>query len=165
LLHLDSYDSDQSEEDSEHELEASIFASYFLMPQDQFEEVWEECRGLNWIDRVLHTKRRFQVSYKTVLRRLIDEYDADEMIYQEFNKAHNRIYGKKLSFKEEPEGFVSDKCEPSLLEQVDFIEDRLSRLVREAIEREVISVSRAAEILHVSVNEMRERIGEWGMFG
>ena len=51
--------------------------------------------------------------------------------------------------------------EPEPLADIDCIEDRLSRLVREAYEKELISMSRAAEILGKSVVEMREIASDW----
>jgi len=163
LLHSDSYYSEQEEEDDLQEKEADQFASYFLMPKDQFVEVWEEGRGLHWVDNVLHTKRRFRVSYKTVLRRLIDEDKAEKSIYRYFMKSYKERYGRKLSFKEEPYSYVANKNEPKVLDNIDFIEDRLSRLVRKALEREIISMSRAAEILNINIEEMRQRVEEWKM--
>jgi len=40
----------------------------------------------------------------------------------------------------------------------------LSRLVRKALEKELISISRAAEILNLSTQQMMERISEWEDF-
>jgi len=166
LLHMESYYADQDEEDRAQENEASIFASYFLMPQPYFERVWSEGSGLNMVDNVLHAKRRFHVSYKTVLRRLIDEHDVDgDLLYKEFYRHYRQRYGKNLTFKEEPEAYVASKDEPNLLDPNDFIEDRLSRLVRKALENNRISISRAAEILNISPEEMRERVTGWEMFG
>ena len=73
LLHSESYEADQAEEDAQQESEASMFASHFLMPDRGFEQVWSDSRGLPWVQSVLHAKRVFRVSYKTVLRRLIEE--------------------------------------------------------------------------------------------
>jgi Zn-dependent peptidase ImmA (M78 family)/DNA-binding XRE family transcriptional regulator len=164
LLHSDSYDADQTVENAQQESEANIFASHFLMPDQSFDQVWSESRGLNWVQGVLHTKRIFRVSYKTVLHRLVDEGKADNGIYQEFASSYNRLYNRRLEFKEEPDPYASLKIEPSNLESEDFIADRLSRLVRDALEKELISRSRAAEILGISVIKMGERVEEWGRF-
>ena len=69
---------------------------------------------------------------------------------------------KKLAFKEEP---FPEGSEPFGLKSFDFYADRLSRLVRRAVEEEKISISRAAEILNVSSEQMMERIAEWEDFG
>jgi hypothetical protein len=68
---------------------------------------------------------------------------------------------KKLSFKEEP---FPEGSEPFGLKPFDFYADRLSRLVRKAVEEEKISISRAAEILNLSSEQMMERIAEWEDF-
>jgi predicted HTH domain antitoxin len=47
----------------------------------------------------------------------------------------------------------------------DFYADRLSGLVRRAVEEEKISISRAAEILNLSSEQMMELIVEWEDFG
>ena len=51
--------------------------------------------------------------------------------------------------------------EPAGLSEHDFVEDRLSRLVRRALEAERISLGRAAEILGVTRDEMRKQAREW----
>ncbi len=163
LLHHESYKYDRLEEDKRQESEANVFASYFLMPEKHFRQVWFESRGLHWVENVLHTKRRFRVSYRTVLRRLIDEEKTDNSIYKKFSVAYNHLYNKQLKFKEEPDPYVTLKHEPSHLHSADFIEDRLSRFVRDALETDMISISRAAEILNISVSKMRGRVEEWGM--
>ncbi len=163
LLHIASYRNNQIDEDKKQEKDASIFASYLLMPQRYFEDIWSESRGLHWVDRVLYTKRCFQVSYKTVLKRLIDEGAADEDIHKLFFKAYNDRFKKRLVFKEEPEPYVTSEDEPAFLSQIDFIEDRFSRMVRDALEKNEISMSRAAEILNISLAEMRERVEAWEM--
>ncbi len=68
---------------------------------------------------------------------------------------------RKLTFKEEP---FPEGSEPFGLKPFDFYADRLSRLVRKAIEDEKISISRAAEILNLSSEQMMERIAEWEDF-
>jgi Zn-dependent peptidase ImmA (M78 family)/DNA-binding XRE family transcriptional regulator len=165
LLHPGSFVYDQLEEDMEQESEANEFASYFLMPKEQFEQAWSESRGLHWVESVLHTKRLFLVSYRTVLRRLIDIGVADDSIYKKFSQTYTNLYGRRLRFKEEPGAYYeTSKNEPSNLQNEGFIEGRLSRLVRDALERDLISISRAAEILNITVSKMRARVEEWEMF-
>ncbi|MDD3643827.1 MAG: XRE family transcriptional regulator [Candidatus Krumholzibacteria bacterium] len=165
LLHKESYVSDQVVEDPGQERQADIFAGHFLMPREHFERVWSESRGLSWVDSVLRIKRLFNVSYKTVLHRLIDEEIADGSIFSMFIKSYNERHDRRLEFREEPEAYLTAREEPSLLDRADFVEDRLSRLVMKAVEENMISMSRGAEILGMSVSELRERVAEWGMFG
>ncbi len=164
LLHSQSYGADQGEEDERQESEASMFASHFLMPGRGFERVWSDGKGLPWVQSVLHAKRVFRVSYKTVLRRLIEEGATDEGIYEKFSFAYGSLYNKQLKFKEEPDGYAALRDEPSQLQRPDFIADRLGHLVMEALEKDLITASRAAEILGISVSKVRERVEEWGVF-
>ncbi|MBN1424118.1 ImmA/IrrE family metallo-endopeptidase [Candidatus Fermentibacteria bacterium] len=167
LLHGDSYRTDRVDEDPLQEKEANRFAAHFLMPPGEFSAEWEKNRGLHWIDAVLRTKRQFGVSYKTVLRRLVEGGLADDRIYPHFVDAYATRYGKRLAYREEPEApvTVTKGEEPVALEWVDFHEDRLSQLVHDALDKGLISIGRAAEILNVSLAMMRERISEWGLFG
>jgi Zn-dependent peptidase ImmA (M78 family)/DNA-binding XRE family transcriptional regulator len=153
LMHPDSYTGEFAEEspDVNEEKEANQFASYLLMPKKAFEEKWEEYAGLHFVDRVLKIKRHFLVSYLTVLRRLIEEHGADRDIMDRFRDLYEQRYGKK----------VPPKSDPFPLAEPDFREDRLDLLVRKAWELEKISTDRAAEILGISLKEMRARIDSW----
>jgi Zn-dependent peptidase ImmA (M78 family)/transcriptional regulator with XRE-family HTH domain len=157
LLHPQSYDSEQMQENALEEHEADEFASFFLMPMEGFEKKWEETKGLHWIDQILHVKRVFKVSYLTVLRRLIFQRKADESIYKKFNLDYKRKYNHDLKKHFEPECLR----EPEGLVRADFMEDRLNRLVREALEKDIISLSKAAEILNKPFSEMHELARSW----
>lgn len=159
LLHLDAFDVNQTEEEKEEEKQADLFAGILLMPDEGFRKEWGEAAGLHWVDRVFKVKRIFHVSYKTVLRRLIDYGHADASIWMKFNSAYQRRFNRKLSFKEEPAG--AEGAEPFGLQGFDFYEDRLSRLTRKAVEQDKISISRGAEILRISIEEMQDLINDW----
>lgn len=163
LLHGGSFDKDEVRENDREEKEAHTFASYFLMPQAGFEKEWRASRGLYFVDSVLHVKRIFKVSYMVVLRRLIDCNIVDKNIYQRFSFEFKRLHKHDLKNHFEPESV--SKYEPEGLLKSDFMEDRLHRLVREAFEKELISMDRAAEILKISVIEMRELNNSWKMAG
>ena len=83
-------------------------------------------------------------------------YDTD---YKQFRADYQERYGKKLTRKEEPPTRISD--EPRHLDPLDLIEDRLGALVRDALDKELITVSRAAEILDINIKEMRNRLRSW----
>ncbi|QSO48761.1 helix-turn-helix domain-containing protein [Alicyclobacillus mengziensis] len=170
LLHLDAYNVNESQEDDSQETEANIFASYFLMPQRAFESEWEETYGLAFVDRVLKVKRIFQVSYKTVLYRLAERDGGS--VWGKFQAAYKSRTGKTLKIMDEPEALLPHSFhqsmsevlrsqEPDSLSASDFIEDRLSRLVRLAIESDKITLSRGAEILRLDLEAMRERVSSW----
>lgn len=169
LLHLDSYDTNKIAEDSSQEDEANIFASYFLMPEDAFISEWKEASGLDLVDRVFKIKRIFQVSYKTVLYRIY--MHIGERIWIKFNIAFKNKSGQSLKGNNEPEALhpssfhpdpeIFKSQEPDPLSPSNFIEDRLSWLVRKAIEAELITFSRGAEILSLDLNKMREIASTW----
>ena len=115
------------------------------------------------VNFVLHIKRKYRVSYMTVLYRLKERYGYGNEIYPLFKTRYKKIYGKSLKGKVEPclvdEFAAEDEYEQ--LSRHDFVEDRLSHLVRRAYMRELISISRAAEILGTTVEEMRNIQEEW----
>lgn len=152
VMHEDSFDGGFAKEKQKEEDEANQFASYFLMPQEAFEKSWEENKGLHWLQSILHIKRIYKISSQTVIYRLV-ELGVSQDIWKNFNIEYQRQYGKSLKKKEEPRP----------LDPIDFIEDRLSALTKEALQKEIISVSRAAEILDISIEEMRERINAWSL--
>lgn len=160
ILHPESFNAGETKEDEEQEWQANLFAGHFLMPDEGFFDEWNEVAGLHWVDRVLKVKSIYQISYKTVLYRLIEHDIADDSIWRKFNIAYTKKYGRKLSFKDEPD-WVAKDGEPYRLVRFVFCENRFSRLVREAVEKDKISLSRGAEMLGIGINEMRELIQSW----
>ncbi len=172
LLHLGAYDVAKTEENHEEEEEAHQFASHFLMPPKVFALEWNEARGLSLVDRVLKVKRIFRVSYRTVLYRLSEQDAYGKAIWKQFQFAYKARFGQSLLKSDErealpPEDFNAAMVEPRAADEPkrlsadDFVEDRLSRLVRTALEKELISVGRAAEILDLDLKSMRAVISSW----
>jgi len=56
---------------------------------------------------------------------------------------------------------ISHDYEPDKLQESDFKADWLDRLVRTAFEKNMITKSRAGEILDISFEEMRARANSW----
>lgn len=81
LMHLSDYDGKVRSEDKAQELEADLFAGYFLIPEQGFDSEWEETAGMFFIERVMKIKRIFKVSYKTVLYRLKQKGIVDDQIW------------------------------------------------------------------------------------
>lgn len=167
LLHRDSFDVNEQKEEKQQESEANQFAAYFLMPEKLFLEEWEKTEGQLFVHRVLKVKRIFKVSYMTVLLRLNDLQLYDN-VWPAFHSQYKRYFREHLTRKHEPnplgpDAYSEDKAsrEPKRLEDVDFTEDRLSRLVYNALKNDLISRSRAAEILSISAEEMTRRIEDW----
>lgn len=157
IMHKNAFDVSRCDESEEEESQANSFAGHFLMTDEGFKKEWNEAAGLHKVDRVLKVKRIFHVSYKTILARLV-ERGAGDSIWKDFNIAYQKRFQKRLAFKEEPEGISS---EPAGLQRWDFYEDRFSRLVRKALELDKISLSRGAEILGISIDEMQELLHDW----
>lgn len=171
LLHLDDYDVAERHEERRQEKEANVFASHFLMPEEVFAKEWAETYGMAFVDRVLKVKRIFRVSYRTVLYRLSEQYPGPGL-WKRFQRDYLQRTGKTLLKDDEPEALAADAFkasfpehsragEPEDLSPLDFVEDRLSRLVRRAIEGEEISLARGAEILDLSLGDMRQLAGSW----
>ena len=84
-------------------------------------------------------------------------------IYPLFKARYKELYGKSLKGNAEPDSVdgpaAEDECEQ--LSRHAFVEDRLSRLARRAYIRELISISRSAEILGTTIEEMRNIQQEW----
>jgi Zn-dependent peptidase ImmA (M78 family)/DNA-binding XRE family transcriptional regulator len=171
LLHLRAYDVEQTNEDEREEEEADLFAASFLMPESRFQAEWKKAAGIGFVDRVLKIKRLFHVSWKTVLYRVADESPEPRDVWKQFFGDYKRQYGQSLKPFEELEGLSREDFrprpaaragdEPDHLLPRDFVEDRRKRLVREAIEKELLSMGRAAEILELSLKDMRALAVSW----
>jgi len=172
ILHLSDYDVNHTDEEMKHEKEANAFATAFLMPNASFLKEWNETYGLAFVDRVLKVKRIFRVSYRTVLHRLAAGYRGPGNIWARFQMDYKRRYGRTLLRDDEPDALAQDAFrasfpeeraagEPDSLSPVDFVQDRLSRLVRKAIEQEKISLGRGAEVLGLSLQDMRDLTASW----
>ena len=169
LLHPDEYQRDATDLRPPTEREADSFASQFLMPEEAFAAAWDQTEGHSLLERVLKVKRMFRVSYQTVLYRLVKSGRGTSEVWGAFHAQHRRYSGSRLRTVEEPHALGQSEFawhwgrsgEPDRLSRHDFMEDRLSRLVRRALREGRISIGRGAEILNLSQEQMRERIREW----
>ena len=169
LLHPAEYDSSATDLPVETEREADAFASEFLMPEEAFAAAWRQTDGHSLLPRVLKVKRIFRVSYKTVLYRLVESGRRSSDVWGEFQRQHLRRFGDTLRKTDEPAALAESEFawqwgrsgEPDRLSPHDFVEDRLSRLVRRALRNGHISLGRGAEVLGLSREQMRQRVREW----
>jgi Zn-dependent peptidase ImmA (M78 family)/DNA-binding XRE family transcriptional regulator len=167
LLHLGAYHVDHRDENKAEEKEADVFASHFLMPVEVFAHAWHETRGLSFVERVLKVKRLFRVSYRTVLHRVQDTSNLGKSVWGRFQAEYRNQYGRTLAVTEEPQGLKPAMAEPHSAHEPDrlspheFNGDRLKLLVREAIEKELITLGRGAEILGLELIEMRKLVASW----
>jgi len=174
VLHLGAYDVRAQAEDPDQEREAEVFASHFLMPDAVFRREWEDTAGCSLLDRVLKVKRVFRVSWRAVVFRVSEGLPEEQRarLWRRVHAEHKRRTGQTLLKLQEP-GSVPKSVfqspailspagrEPARLDVHDFQGDRLALLVRRAVERELISLSRGAEILGLTNGEMRERTASW----
>lgn len=151
LLHLQDYDDAQSKENPAQEKEADAFAAEFLMPDVGFCKEWSEAAGLSFYDRVMKVKGIYRVSYKVVLHRFMGHWPDGEDAFKFFADERNRLSMRALSKTNEPSG----------LSEYNFREDRLPRLVRKGVEAGKISLGRGAEVLGMSLREMRDLSASW----
>jgi Zn-dependent peptidase ImmA (M78 family)/DNA-binding XRE family transcriptional regulator len=174
VLHRSAYDVSATEERDDEEAQANQFASHFLLPEKGFRKEWNETAGLDPIDRILKVKRIFHVSYRTILYRLSEDKPDGHRIWKAFQVAWMRRYGNTLKKADEPSGLNAAAFraetpepprarEPEGLIRCDFTEDRLSLLVRRAVEAGAITLGRAAQILDLSLRDMRERAMAWAL--
>ena len=169
LLHQASYKDSNDMEDGSQEKEANLFAGAFLVPDDGLKKEWEESKGLAFVDRVLKIKKIFKVSYMTILIRLFQMGKAPshtDLIVQ-FRKDYKTKYLRDLKGHYEPEALANAEPEliaeedPQELDISDLMEERFARLVREAYEKDLISMSRAGEMLNLSIYDMRTFMYAW----
>ncbi|WP_321300457.1 ImmA/IrrE family metallo-endopeptidase [uncultured Sphaerochaeta sp.] len=169
VLHKTSYQNCVEVENKEEEDEANAFAGAFLVPEAALKKEWEESRGLAFVDRVLKVKRIFKVSYKTILYRLfqIEEAPSYSDLIIRFRQDYFDRYGLDLKGYFEPDSLRAEspdlvaKEDPHGLDFSDLMEERFARFVRESYEREIISMSRAGEMLNLSIMEMRALVRTW----
>jgi len=169
ILHKTSYKAPEEIENKGEEDEANLFAGIFLVPDAALEKEWDESKGLAFVDRVLKVKKIFKVSYKTILIRLVQRDSALSLVdlIISFNKDYKAKYKHDLKGHYEPESLSSAEAEPVAeedpqeLDVSDLMEERFARLVREAYEKEIISISRAGEMLNLSIDDMRTLVRAW----
>ena len=105
------------------------------------------------------------------VRTLIELGHAPKTAWRAFPALYAQRYGRRLGFYDEPNAASEDKYrgappakksqEPMHLPKAKSHEDELAKLVRKAIDREKITVSRGAEILGLSMDEMQQRAQYW----
>lgn len=159
VLHSLDYRTEQLKELDSHEQEADRFASAFLMPNNAFDKEWNLTSGLSFVERVIKIKLIFNVSYQTVLVRLKEKYPEEANPWSRFYSQYKSRHGESLARSTEPQPLSKEIF--SGLFPIDFVSCRLTKLVRKAVEKEEISVSRAAEVLEISLHEMRELMKSW----
>ncbi len=173
-LHPDSFDVDRTEWDRREQIDADVFASEFLMPGQGFALEWNSTAGLSLLERVLVVKRAFRVSWRMVASRAAERLPASEAIalWRRVHEEYERSAGRGLLSRAELEGLerrpnadlpslMARRPEPAPLDVHDFPLHRTRLLVRRAMESGAISLGRGAEILGLSLVEMRIAAAAW----
>lgn len=169
ILHKSSYKNTDEMEDKAEEKEADLFAGTFLVPDEALAKEWEESKGLPFVDRVLRVKKVFKASYLTILIRLAQAGKSIPLtdLIIKFRQEYAAKYHHDLKGHYEPESPsnadlapVADE-DPQGLDVSDLMEERFSRLVREAYEKEIISIGRAGEMLNLPLEDMRVLVRAW----
>jgi len=112
------------------------------------------------------------VSWKSVLYRIASTSPNGGRLWGRFQGEYRAATGSTIGGSEEPEALSPDGFrsvrppakvadEPEHLVEDDFVEDRLYRLVRDAIEGGHISMGRGAEILGIDLETMRGTASSW----
>lgn len=148
---------DEEQDSKRYEIEADKFAGNFLVPDDELVRVWEEERlsKLKLFNALILLKRVFHVSFHCLYRR-VTELDLhppmDRAIFVNQIKHQLGIVGTATMEQLEP-----DPLPPDAL----YTTNRFSRLVRSAFLRDLIGVSKVAEMFQVTVDRANEITTDW----
>lgn len=134
---------------------ADAFAGEFLMPTEGIRRVMEE-QGFGFRisdpSEVVHLQRYFSVSYGTALVRLLQARMLSRTQYEEYKRLRPVLFARALGYDVDPEEYGQDPEEWRLRRYP----PRFLRLLRAAIQQDLVSVSSAAELVGVSLSEMAE---------
>ncbi len=158
LLHFNSVQNNLTSEDKTEEKEANQFASHFLMPQEDFIKVWNSSANNDFVDRVIRVKQIFRVSYQVVLYRLseyVKENDINFDVWKFFNISYMRKYKVKIDRTKELNSVLdTNSRELRALSNQFYASGRLAELVKKAVDKNIINLDTAADILNISVKDV-----------
>ena len=160
VLHPQLFTSDEKDEEVDSkrfEREADKFAGNFLVPSDELVRIWKEERlnKLSLFNALILLKRVFHVSFHCLYRRVTElglHPAVDRAIFTNQIKQQLGIVGPATMEDLEP-----DPLKPEVL----YRTTRFSRLVRSAYLRELIGVSKVAEMFQVPVDKAQEITTGW----
>ena len=160
VLHPQLFTSDEKDEEVDSkrfEREADKFAGNFLVPSDELVRIWKEERlnKLSLFNALILLKRVFHVSFHCLYRRVTElglHPAVDRAIFTNQIKQQLGIVGPATMEDLEP-----DPLKPEVL----YRTTRFSRLVRSAFLRELIGVSKVAEMFQVPVDKAQEITTGW----
>lgn len=172
VLHKTDFDVKQTIEEKMHETEANEFATEFLVPKELLMNEWNNTNGRELIDRLRELKKVFQVSYQIILKQLVQNEPDFENIVNRFRDECVTQCKKALTHNEEPDPLSysafqttytiqTKNNEIDVPSRLEIRENRLFELVKTALKQEKISLSRGAEILQLSLSDLREITNSW----
>lgn len=167
VLHPDSYDVAEVEEDQGEADEADEFASHLLIPQELLEKEWTHNQGLPLVARVIRTKRVFRVGYRRILMRLEGPRKKKNGLIEEFLAQYQQAMGRDLAESSEPaessRGSRSELrgSEPARVSSWEFVPGRLSRLAEQAMQRGLMERSDGLAIQSREMDKIRRMVMEW----
>jgi hypothetical protein len=84
-------------------------------------------------------------------------------LHRDFALGYRQRYGHDLKNHFEPDALLvpMPQKEPEALGRLDFCEERFNRLIRIALEKGKISISRAAELSRLPLDKMQELRKSW----
>ncbi len=151
VLHRSEYGPKQTKKNEEHGKEASSFARHFLLPDVALEKEWKPSGDLSFLEQVLRIKKKFKVSYRTVLSSLHEKY-PNRNVWGRFHFEYKCDRGEALPRNTEPDPLPEEDFR--VKDRDGMYSDRLQELVYKAVEQEHITVSRAAAILGIPLRKM-----------
>ncbi len=137
---------------------ADLFAAEFLVPTASLRSVAERLGYERVIDIevVVHLQRYFNVSYATMLSRLKAASLLKEEDRERLRNVQPVYVAQELGYEIEDEEWGLGRAEWSL----DALPRRLVRLIRRAINDEILTISTAAEITGLAQDEIEELIAD-----
>jgi Zn-dependent peptidase ImmA (M78 family)/DNA-binding XRE family transcriptional regulator len=133
---------------------ADAFASEFLVPSDEFRRVAGELSALDDLADpalVVHLQRHFGVSFATVRVRLLQERLISRSDYDALGEASPSRLAQALGYSVHPADMGDYELQPLEAQPA-----RVLLLVRAALERSVVTLGDAAEVLGTSTEEVRQ---------
>jgi Zn-dependent peptidase ImmA (M78 family) len=133
---------------------ADAFASEFLVPSDEFRRLAGELSAFDDLadpTLVVHLKRHFGVSYATVRVRLLQERLISRDEYDALAEASPSRLAQALGYSVDPADMGDYELQP-----LEAQPTRVLLLVRAALERSVVTLGDAAQVLGTSTEEIRQ---------
>lgn len=129
---------EELEDTKEEEYLCHRFAGALLFPAEQVKSTFGECRSRVFFKELVFAKEEWGISIQATMRRLVDLEVVSQSYYRDFC----RLLRVRGMVRHEPGTVKSETAY------------RMSQLVYHALAEEIITPSRAAEILQVSLAEI-----------